>query len=235
MAAYYIAKTSDYWLRVKMSDGEIQSVPYGLKVQRLDSKNGREYFQILEGVHNGKTASVSIQQGHSYLTTEITHRRGGVLLKFDRKSQTLYLNSAGPFNAFSGGGHMGFTPVSEGTYPLAIPAFPSAQTRREYEKWTKYHRIWFRIGTDVSGSRFLHAGAISDGCVTVRQFVYNSATGEVPPVGFDDLSKLAKTAPGLIGLPLPSKVAPTIGWDEIVDALILSRISDEAVALLVVM
>ena len=76
----------------------------------------------------------------------------------------------------------------------------------------------------MNGSRFLHPGAISDGCVTVRQFVYDPASGNPPPAGFGDLVQGAK--PGLIGLPLPAKRAPTVGWDDIVDILILARRND---------
>jgi len=123
--------------------------------------------------------------------------------------------------------------VPPGSHLLAIPAYPSAQTRPAYSTWTKYHNLWFRIGTSLTGSRFLHPGAISDGCVTVRQFVYDPASNSPPPE-FSDLVRGASTAPGLLGLPLPAQRAPTISWDEIVEALILSRLDDQAVGRLMV-
>jgi hypothetical protein len=98
-------------------------------------------------------------------------------------------------------------------YALAIPAYPSAQTRSAYGAWCRHHNLWFRIGVATTGSRFLHPGAISDGCVTVRQFVYDPSKGK-PPAGF---------AP-----------APCISWDVMVDALILARASDQAVGTLIV-
>jgi hypothetical protein len=58
MPVSYIAKTSDYWLRVQLDRGPIVSVPYGLKIQRTGKKEGREYFTILEGVNQGKLASI---------------------------------------------------------------------------------------------------------------------------------------------------------------------------------
>ncbi|WP_338846086.1 hypothetical protein V8J88_20335 [Massilia sp. W12] len=233
MAICYIAKTPDYWLRVKLESNEIISVPYGLKLERLEIKAGREYFKILEGVYKGKKASVSMPPGGSYLTDKIKHQ-SGILLKFDRKSQSLHVGGAGPFNAFSGGGHSGYTPVSAGTYLLAIPAYPSAQTRAAYNHWCTYHNLWFRIGIETTGSRFLHAGIISDGCVTVRQFIYDPKKKEKPPAGFEDLVQGAQTAPGLLGLPLPEKPAPCINWDTLVNTILLCRHDDQAVGKLVV-
>jgi hypothetical protein len=124
--------------------------------------------------------------------------------------------------------------VPRGTHQLAIPAFPTKQTRAAYSAWTRFHKSWFRIGLDVSHDRFLHPGAISDGCVTVRQFIYDPASGVAPPAGFADLVEGAISSPGLLGLPLPAKRAPTIGWDTIYDYLILCRASDQSVGTLVV-
>ena len=210
----------------------MESVPYGLKIARTGAKNGREFFSILEGVHKGKTASIGGAGAAAYFTTGIYHRQP-VSVRFDLKSQSLRLPGIGPVNAFSGGGHGGFTPVPRGVYQLAIPAYPSAQTRAAYSKWCKHHNLWFRIGTSTTGSRFLHPGAISDGCVTVRQFLYDPTKGK-PPAGFGDLEQGSITSPGLIGLPLPPSPAPCIGWDTIVDALILARYNDQAVGTLTV-
>lgn len=233
MAIRYVGRTSDLWLRVQPEGEPIVSVPYGLKVDFIETKEGRDRFKILEGVNKGKTASVTARPGQSYLATSIVHRPPA-LVTFDRKSQSLTFAGRAAVNAFSGGGHRGYTPVAAGTYELAIPAYPSAQTRPAYSRWTKYHNLWFRIGTDTTGSRFLHPGAISDGCVTVRQFVYDPASGTPPPPGFADLAAGARSEPGLIGLPLPAKRAGTVSWDEIVDALILARLNDQAVGRLVV-
>lgn len=233
MNTRYIARTSDSWLRVQITNGPIISVPYGLKVNFKEARGGREHFVILEGNYKGKHASVQAHQGHSYLTPSLRHGPPAIV-KFDRRKQTILVNGRGPYNAFSGGGHSGFTPVAPGTYSLAIPAYPSAQTRSAYGRWTRYHNMWFRIGTSTAGSRFLHAGAISEGCVTVRQFLYDPASRVPPPAGFGDLVGLASSAPGLIGVPLPAVRVRCVGWDQIVDALILSRLNDQAVGKLVV-
>ena len=232
MSVSYIAKTIDYWLRVQIDGGSVVSVAYGLKIQRIGAKNGREYFTILEGVHKGKTASIGSTGAGAYFTTSI-HHSPAANIKFDLKTQSLTLSGIGTVNAFSGGGHGGFTPVAAGVYDLAIPAYPSAQTRAAYSKWCTHHNLWFRIGTSTTGSRFLHPGAISDGCVTVRQFLYDPSKGK-PPAGFEDLEKGSVTSPGLIGLPLPSTPAPCVSWDKIVDSIILARKNDQAVGTLTV-
>lgn len=203
---YYIGRTTDCWLRVQLERGPVESVPYGLRVRRIGVQAGREHFEILEGVHKGRRASVVHREGHSYLTNQLAHR-AGALLRFDRKAQTLHIGGRGPYNAFSGGGHAGYTQVAVGTHLLAIPSHPASQTRAAYSTWTRYHNVWFRIGTSLAGSRFLHPGAISDGCVTVRQFVYDPEAG-APPAGFSDLADGAKTAPGLLGLPLACETRP---------------------------
>lgn len=233
MAIQYIAKNSDYWLRVQLDGSQIVSLPYGIKVDRREARGGREYFEILEGVHKGKMASVQLRQGHSHLTPDLQQKKAASV-KFDRASQSFYCNGRGPYNAFSGGGHGGFTQVLPETYLLAIPAYPSMQTRAAYHVWCAHHNMWFRIGIDVSRSRFLHAGVISEGCVTVRQFIYDPDSGTKPPAGFDDLIPGAKSSPGLLGLPLPANRAPCVGWDQIVDELILCRFNDQAVGQLVV-
>lgn len=181
----------------------------------------------------GKIASVKVDKEQSFLTTKISHKQSSTV-KFSLKDQTIDIDGRGPFNAFSGGGHAGYTPIQLGTYFLAIPAYPSAQTRGAYDQFCRYHNLWFRIGIATTGSRFLHAGVISDGCVTVRQFIYDPAAKTKPPAGFSDLEQAAKDAPGLLGLPLPAKPAPCIKWNDVVESLILSRENDQAVGKLLV-
>lgn len=166
----YVAKTSDYWVTALNKNQKKVSVPYGLKVQSLGIKDGREYFKVLEGVYDEIDKVLSFNaRGKSYLITGVKHRPA-ISVRFNLASQTIYFGSRGPYNAFSGGGHDGFTQVKPGTYQLAIPAYPADAPRSAYRKYSKKYRLWFRIGTDVTGSRFLHPGMISDGCVTVRAF-----------------------------------------------------------------
>lgn len=195
----------------------------------------RDSFAILEGVHKGQRASVSQKsETTSFLSKTIKHLPAG-RVEFDLRTQTLKYGNLGPFNAFSGGGVRGFTPVPVGNYDLAIPAFPTAQTRAAYGRWTRFHRTWFRIGTNLNGSRFLHPGQISDGCVTIRQFIYTGKPGSTLPDGFGDLATAAATSDrALIGLPVPERAAPILGYDDIYRYLILRRASNQSVGKLIV-
>lgn len=69
---------------------------------------------------------------------------------------------------------------------------------------------------NTTGSRFLHAGEISDGCVTLRQFVYDGALGSTVPKRFEDLPRAAgDDNRGLIGLPLPPKPVSAISYTDV--------------------
>jgi len=236
----FVSKTADGWLQVILEGGKIVGLPYGLKVKQTEfkdpkdpkSKDGLEHIEILEGTYKGIKATAHRKPGtNSHFDPNITHGPGRTI-RFDLKSQSLYFNNHGPYNAFSGGNFGKFTPISPGTYQLAIPAFATNQTRAQYSRWAIHHKSWFRIGLSVKGDRFLHCGEISEGCVTVRQFIYNPK--EKAPSGFEDLSQWLQKFPGGIGFPLPDKPAPVISWDRIYDHLILSRLNDQSVGTLIV-
>jgi hypothetical protein len=232
----YVGSNAENWLEVKPDDGgKNLSLPFGLKVSFLSREQGRDKFVVLEGVNKGKHCSVSVKSPTtSYLVTGLTHLPAG-LVTFDLKSQSLKFGGQGPFNAFSGGGALGYTPVAVGSYKLAIPAFPSAQTRVQYARWTRFHRSWFRIGIELTGSRFLHPGQISEGCVTVRAFPFDGQSGQGLPQGFDDLSTFAAgEMKGLVGVPGPSNPAPIMRYDDLYRYLILRRDGDQSVGRLIV-
>lgn len=240
---YVAASPSDNWLLIQLDGGERVSLPYGLKVEFHGRSKQRDSFTIAEGVHKGKRGSVVQKSANeSYLTATLAHLPGGRIL-FDTKSQRLKFGNSGPYNAFSGSGPgvengraVTYTAVAPGSYALAIPAYPSNKTRAAYGQWTRYHKTWFRLGLDHRGSRFLHAGEISDGCVTVRQFVHEFKPNSPPvPSGFEDLANAAGSrSQGLLGLPLPARPAPAISFDRIYDYLILRRLNDQAVGTLLV-
>jgi hypothetical protein len=120
----------DNWLTVKTEPSGVRiSLPYGLKLELTGTTGGREQFTVLEGINEGKRCSVTQKDGGgSYLTANLRHRPAGTVV-FDLAAQSLTFGDRGPYNAFSGGGFQEFTPVAKGRYPLAIPAFPTAQTR----------------------------------------------------------------------------------------------------------
>ena len=228
----YVSKVGkDAWLRVKLDDGSEVSLPQFLKVNFKGTSGGRDAFEILEGPNKGKSASVARKStSESYLVPGI-HQLPAGLIRFNLARQSLTYGSSGPVMAFSGAFDI-YTQVPKGRYLLAIPDAPHSATRAGYYAFTDYHKTWFRIGISTSGSRYLHVGEISEGCVTVRAFVPD-ATGPARP-GFDDLPGLQKSTPGALGFPLPAKLPPVGSWDAIYMYLINRRQDDQSVGSLIV-
>jgi len=163
----YVSKVgNEGWLTVEIrpKGGATvkQSLPYALKVNVNETKDGRDYFEILEGVHKGKSASVVRKSAtESYLVKSISHQNAATV-KFNRATQELWYGGKGPYNAFSGAFQQ-YAQVSVGIHDIQIPDAPHSATRNEYSKHTNYHRTWFRIGLTVASSRYLHVGEISEG------------------------------------------------------------------------
>jgi hypothetical protein len=221
----------DNWLLVALKAGPKVSLPYGLKVRVSEVKDGREHFEILEGVNQGKWASVSLKgTGQSYLVKEMTREDAGII-RFSLKEQALWYGRNGPIQAFSGA-FKAFTAVKAGTYDLQIPDYPHGQTRPQYAHYTPFHNTWFRIGLTPQSSRFLHVGEISEGCVTVRAFQFDPA--KIPGAGFSDLPNLANNVPGALGMPYPAKLPPVGSWTNVYNYLICRRASDQSVGKLIV-
>src|SRR3989339_2137705 len=61
-ATKYVPDVSNGWLKVKIVDGEDVSLPAFLKVQPDYIESEREYFTILEGIYQGRKASVSLDE-----------------------------------------------------------------------------------------------------------------------------------------------------------------------------
>ena len=211
-----------------------QRVTFGLKVLWKGMDQGREYFTVLEGDLKGLEASVlalSSSTSISRFSKTLKHLPAGHV-RFDVKKQAIWIGDKGPFNAFSGGGFTGsngvkYTSIPPGKYFLCIPDYDHVTPNRgrPYDRWSTCFLTWFRttaIGNDGTYSRYLHAGELSDGCVTVRAFVYDS---KHPDPDFSDLPEKEKTIPGFMGLPYSKEILPTIGWDEIYDYLILRRLA----------
>ena len=116
------------------------------------------------------------------------------------------------------------------SYVLQIPDAPHSATRAAYYRYTRYHKTWFRIGRSNAGSRYLHVGEISEGCVTVRPFLLAPSTSA--PAGFEDVPGLPH---GATGLPYPAQTPPTASWDNIYNYLINRRHSDISVGTLEVL
>jgi hypothetical protein len=213
------------------------SLPYYLKVQWSETKHGRDYFQILEGPYKGKKATVKRKSAtESWLVPSLTLGPAATV-HFSGAEQSISYGSKGPFSAFSGAWDRGtdhFTAIPSGHYEINMPD----KTRSGYYRYTKFHKTWFRIGNFTN--RYLHVGVISEGCVTVRPFVYDSAkdtttTGPFPP-DFSDLRNfITGNASGGLGLPYPASMPPALAsWDDLYIYLIRSRLNDKAVGTLFV-
>lgn len=149
------------WLRVTLEDGLIHPLPYLLKVQMIHIRDGREYFIVREGRFEGQKASVRIgDAGKSYLLKKGGHRSPAVLT-FIKSEQKLIISGIRSIYAVTSATN----PIPSGTYPLEIPYEPHPGGAY-YMHYSKYAKTWFRIGR--SGDRFLHLGARSAGCITVK-------------------------------------------------------------------
>ena len=151
-----IRGTSDGWLLVRFSDGSTVSLPSHLKVNHTGTSGGRDQFTILEGIHNGKTASVAQPSGGgSYLDAGATWS-GGASATFDKSAGTLRVGST-RYSATTDSRN----PIADGTHEIQIPDHPHGGGSGYHSLGT----VWFRLGT--SGDRYLHPGRVSAGCVTV--------------------------------------------------------------------
>ena len=229
----YVSKVGkDAWLRVKLDVGGEISLPQYLKVNLIETKQSRDFFEILEGAYKGKRASVSRLGSGSYLIPGTGPLPGGQI-KLDLDKQELWFDDQGPFSAFSGAFNA-YTRVEKGRHKLAIPDAPHSLTRPAYYDFTDYHKTWFRLGVSTQGSRYLHVGEISEGCVTVRAFIFDPA--QALRKGFEDLPTWARDYPGGLGLPYPSpsKMPPVASWNKIYAYLINRRSDDLSVGILTV-
>lgn len=178
------------WLRTKLEPSGIEvSLPEYLKIDITKSKEGREYFTILEGVHKGKKASVKLSaDGSSNLGTMAMYRGAAKLVFNIAKGEVTY----------GGGGVKAITsldmPIPKGTHPIQIPDYPH-RIGRTYLSTTPYTLSWFYLGVGnaVYGSNdnYLHTGNLSLGCVTVNpdewtklyKYLILSRTGDDRNVG----------------------------------------------------
>jgi len=167
MEERYISTDQTGWLRVRLeSSGTIVPLPQYLKVLFDERRSRRDYFEIKEGSHKGKQASVlQRSQTASWLGHPLPNYRAAVNLVF-KKSEGTLTTPNGKLTAITDETNQ----IPNGTYPIQIPDFPHS-IGRPYLSSTSKAMTWFYLGIGNAvpgqGDRYLHPGRVSAGCVTV--------------------------------------------------------------------
>lgn len=159
----YIPDVNNGWLKVKITSGEIVSLPAFLKVQSGQIESGREYFTILEGPYREQKASVSLDNANnsnSWLLTDIKYEPL-IHLQYSISQKKLIIGNM-KYKATD----YAETPWKKGLYDIEIPDYPHLGGGR-YENRSFRAKSWFRVGHD--GERYLHTGSRSLGCITITE------------------------------------------------------------------
>jgi len=158
----YIPEMSDGWLVVRIDrTEEDQSLPAFLKVRLTHSESKRDYFQILEGLHKGRSASVEKKSDDtSYLQSGFVERSSNVHATYSISKKVFTLNNK-KYTAVD----YPTMPWIKGLYDIEIPDAPH-KGGIGYPESGKA-KVWFRVGH--SDARYLHAGSRSLGCMTIKE------------------------------------------------------------------
>lgn len=154
--------------RLGGADGPMLALPKYLRVDFIKRENDRDFFRIKEGVNRGREVSIRLENGRSSLSSERVNYHPAVMLTFKKSEKTLQ-TPVGNIDANTDATN----PIANGEHPIHIPDFPHGLGRR-YTQSASIATVWFFLGTAqraVQGTndRYLHPGAISEGCVTVTR------------------------------------------------------------------
>jgi hypothetical protein len=150
--------------KLESAGGKVVSLPDYLKVEYDSLKGGRDHFKILEGPHQGETASLKL--GH--LDKRSWKSKATVEFKEDT-SRTTPTRSYGECVYNNGTKADAIITVRPGdrkitknrTYNLKLPDYPHSGNYGDYSS------VWFRIAGGPQGDEYHHRGSASLGCVTV--------------------------------------------------------------------
>lgn len=160
-AMKYVPDVSNGWLKVKIVDGEVVSLPAFLEVQPDYIKSGREYFTILEGIYQGRKASVSLDENKkSRFISNIEHEPL-IHLQYSISKKLLIIGNKKYQTTDDAE-----SPWKKGWYDIELPDYPH-KDRMNYVKISSRFKTWFRIGH--TGERYLHTGRASLGCITITE------------------------------------------------------------------
>lgn len=156
----YVPDEGDGWLQVVMEDRySEESLPAYLKVKIDRVNNKREYFTILEGPYRGRPASVKLRDNnYSRFIAEVRHEYM-IRAKYSI-SKKIFILKGKKYKTVD----YPKAPWQKGLYDIEIPDYPH-KGGRNYLDQSKRAMTWFKIGH--GGERYLHAGGLSLGCITV--------------------------------------------------------------------
>jgi len=180
---------NDGWLQTRKDNSlTLLSLAKYTKLQRIESKDHRSYFKVLDGPSKGQTVSLADANVTTYLGPKapvqtpvkivvtygaytegwISEARGGQ--KLDQQMATLEVSDLKVQVTMNTNWNQGFTPLPAGTYSILVPDGPhnSNMTRfyRSAAPGLEFDQVWFPIKYG-DNSRFIHVGNVSDGCTTV--------------------------------------------------------------------
>lgn len=155
-----VPMTSDGWLQIVLEKNKkTVSLPSFLQIKPGGIAKGRENIVILEGVYRGEKASTKLlPNGTSYFVST-TKYEPTALAKYSISRKIFTFNG----KEYKATDHPE-TPWEKGIYDIEIPGSPQGYGQPYLDR-AKLAKIWFRIGHD--GARFLHAGSVSRGCMTI--------------------------------------------------------------------
>ncbi len=186
----YVNKVgSDGWLQARAGDsGVLLPLSKYTKVTLTESRSGRTYFKVMDGLAKGRTLSLADANAKEYLgstapqptlaTIVVTYGKyieGWVSAaregqKLDQQMATLEVAGITAQVTMNSVWGTGFTPLPAGTYVVLLPDAPhKADMTRFYRRVApglKFDQVWFPIKYG-DNSRYVHVGNVSDGCVTV--------------------------------------------------------------------
>jgi hypothetical protein len=169
------------WLQVKAenftcpTDDDPNSTTCSLsqftRVKDVTKKNGREYFTIVDGVYEGKKASVkALDSGSRFGSVEYDDTGGTVTYNIAKKE--LRFGTASPIKTYMS------DPLPKGSYNLRLPDHPHAGGNN-YLSLSKYATVWFKIEqTKDKLNRYLHVGKATAGCVTCGEVSTGNGTDD---------------------------------------------------------
>lgn len=172
----YLKLTTDGLLKVKgdfPGGAKAISLPSGLRVVLKETKGGRDYGTIDEGVLKGEDFDVTtgylvdMYERVSGLKVKARPRKSGVSLIPEEIALEVTVSwvegsktkQIGPFNAITSTSD----PMEEGKHMIKIADF-GHELGADYPP---YGMVWFRVATKKVGEYYIHGGERTEGCLTI--------------------------------------------------------------------